>query len=354
MLGSNRQLSENTMAERHGHMTWTVAALTFATCSTLWYLHHRQVVRNLERKWVRERQAERTGRIRAEVKLRQASKQIVDDSDLTLKRIGTVVSPYTKRMGTPRQGALVPASRAFVAVNVPMESLEGIDQYSHAWIIFEFHANTDLVASKKTKIRPPRGGGIKVGQLATRSPHRPNAIGLSLVKVERLDLPNRRFYVSAIDLVNGTPVYDIKPYVPWDMPGKFDGLPFKAPTWVEDDDSLSHVVFTATAERDLKDVMSRQLMAPLYTSKNNGFEGAIETLKQVLAQDPRASRKRGTSTHRSEASYKIAFCQTQVEFRVADGNVEVIKLDGANYNDGDYVDGIPLAKSVEKTKNVTI
>jgi tRNA-Thr(GGU) m(6)t(6)A37 methyltransferase TsaA len=98
-----------------------------------------------------------------------------------------------------------------------METLEGIDQYSHAWIIFEFHANTDHVASKKTKIRPPRGGGIKVGQLATRSPHSPNAIGLSLVKVEHLDLHSHRLYISAIDLVNGTPVYDIKPYVPWDM-----------------------------------------------------------------------------------------------------------------------------------------
>lgn len=330
-----------------GHIAWVAATLSFATCSTLWYMHHRQVVRNLERKWVQERQAERRGRIRAEVKLRQVSKQIVNDGDLALKKIGTVVSPFTKRMGTPRQGALVPSSRAFVEIYVPMETLEGIDQYSHAWIIFEFHANTDLVASKKTKIRPPRGGGIKVGQLASRSPHRPNAIGLSLVKVERLDIHNHRFYVSAIDLVNGTPVYDIKPYVPWDMPGRFDGLPIKTPAWVEGDDSLSQVAFTAAAESDLNDVLSRQLMAPLYTDKNNGFEGAIETLKQVLAQDPRASRKRGTSTHKSEASYKIAFCQTQLEFRVVDGNVEVIKLDGSSYNDGDYVDGIPLAKSVD-------
>lgn len=330
----------------HGHSALAAAALTIATCSTLWYIHHRQVVRSLERKWGQERQAERTGRIRAEVKLRQVSKQIANAGDFALKKIGNVVSPFTKRMGTPRQGALVPASRAFVEITVPMETLEGIDQYSHAWIIFEFHANTDHVASKKTKIRPPRGGGIKVGQLATRSPHRPNAIGLSLVKVEHLDLHSHRLYISAIDLVNGTPVYDIKPYVPWDMPGRFDGLPSKTPAWVEDDDSLSQVVFTATAESDLKDVISRQLMAPLYTSNNNGFEGAIETLKQVLAQDPRASRKRGTSTHKSEASYKVAFCQTQVEFRVVDGSVEVIKLDGAIYNAGDYFDGIPLAKSV--------
>ena len=331
------------MALHHGNSSaqpWIAAALTFATCSSLWYLYHRQVVDKLERKWNEERQAERKGRIRAEVKLRMASKEVLnDDGMMSLRRIGTVVSPYTKRMGTPRQGALVPASRAFVELLVPMETLDGIEQYSHAWIIFEFHANTDLAANRKTKIRPPRGGGVKVGQLATRSPHRPNPIGLSLVKVERLDLTNRRFYISALDLVNGTPVYDIKPCVPWDLPGRFDGLPLIVPDWVEDDDSLSRVSFSARAEDDLKAVLADNLMAPLYTIANNGFEGAIQTLQQVLAQDPRASRKRGTSTPASDAPYIIVFCRTQIEFRVVGGNVDVITLYPAIINDTDFIDG---------------
>jgi tRNA-Thr(GGU) m(6)t(6)A37 methyltransferase TsaA len=317
--------------------TCIAAALTFATCSTLWYLHHRRIIIKLESKWNQERQAERKGRIRAEVKLRMASKQALNgDGTMSLTRIGTVVSPYIKRMGTPRQGALVPASRAFVELHVPMEALDGIEQYSHAWIIFEFHANTDLAASKKTKIRPPRGGGVKVGQLATRSPHRPNPIGLSLVKVERLDPTHHRLYVSALDLVNGTPVYDIKPCVPWDLPGRFDGLPLIVPDWVAEDDALSLVSFSAKAESDLKAVLSGKLMAPLYTVSNNGFEGAIQTIKQVLAQDPRASRKRGTSTAATEASYVIVFCQTQIEFRVVDGNVEVINLNPAVFEDEHY------------------
>jgi tRNA-Thr(GGU) m(6)t(6)A37 methyltransferase TsaA len=91
-----------------------------------------------------------------------------------------------------------------------METLQGIDGYSHAWIIFLFHANTDLAESKKTKIRPPRAPkGVKVGQLATRSPHRPNPIGLSLIRIEYVDYAAKRLYISALDIVNGTPVFDI-------------------------------------------------------------------------------------------------------------------------------------------------
>jgi len=88
-----------------------------------------------------------------------------------------------------------------------METLQGIEAYSHAWIIFQFHANTDLRESGKTKVRPPRANGQKIGQMSTRSPHRPNAIGLSLVKIDGIDYKQRRFYISALDLVHGTPVY---------------------------------------------------------------------------------------------------------------------------------------------------
>ena len=129
---------------------------------------------------------------------------------MLLRCIGTVTSPFTKRMGTPRQGALAPHSRGFVQLDAsvaPVETLDGIESFSHAWLIFAFHANTDAVDSKKTKIRPPRGGGAKVGTMASRSPHRPNCIGLSLVRVGVLDGKRKRLYVSALDLVNGTPVY---------------------------------------------------------------------------------------------------------------------------------------------------
>ena len=102
--------------------------------------------------------------------------------------------------------------------------MEGLERFSHAWVLFTFHANTDaplggirsdgatdesrtMLQLTKTKIRPPRGGGVKVGMLATRSPHRPNNIGLSLVRLVKVDKKEKRLYIAAFDLVNGTPVY---------------------------------------------------------------------------------------------------------------------------------------------------
>ena len=132
-----------------------------------------------------------------------------DKMDLNMKCIGTIVSPFTKRMGTPRQGALATNARGYVQLmtkNCHEETIDGMESYSHCWILFSFHANTNI-DTKKAKVKPPRGGGVRVGQLATRSPHRPNNIGLSLVKVDRVDKINRRLYITALDLVNGTPVY---------------------------------------------------------------------------------------------------------------------------------------------------
>jgi tRNA (adenine37-N6)-methyltransferase len=305
---------------------WTTAIIAVALSSSLWFIHHIVTVRDIERKWNQERQAERKGRIRAEIKLRKASKQEFKDGEMTMKRIGTVFSPYSKRMGTPRQGSLVPSSRGFIQLVIPMETLDGIDNFSHAWIIFEFHANTNLSESKKTKIRPPRADGAKFGQLATRSPHRPNPIGLSLVSIDRLDVAKRQLYISAFDLVNGTPVYDIKPCVPWDVPGMFDGSKLMYPSWVQEDDKLSKVSFTLQADSELKDAVSKNLLAPFYTVLNGGFEAAARTLEEILTQDPRASRKRGASTSQSEPPYSIPFCQVKVEFRVLDSAVVVIRI----------------------------
>ena len=217
-----------------------------AASSLLFYVYSQRKIKQIEEKLTKERMAERTGRIRAEMKLRSLLKdsQTNNNNDImnhenfnlggskqqqkkkkktnvnsesmavstmSLKCIGTVVTPFTKRMGTPRQGALAPHSRAYIQINVntaPMETLSGMELYSHAWIIFQFHANTDIAAfSSKTKVRPPRAGGLKVGQLATRSPHRPNPLGLSLVKITGIDTKNKRLQIAALDLVNGTPVY---------------------------------------------------------------------------------------------------------------------------------------------------
>lgn len=195
------------------------------------YNYHKKKLGEVKKNLGDLRDSERKGRINAEIKLRSLLKEqeeiriaassafyskdgtsdTVDENPMLLRCIGTVKSPFTKRMGTPRQGALAPHSRGYIELNpsiAPMETLSGIDMYSHAWVVFKFHANTDLQSlSVKTKVRPPRGGGVKVGSMATRSPHRPNNIGLSLVKIDRIDAKKKRLFISALDLCNGTPVY---------------------------------------------------------------------------------------------------------------------------------------------------
>jgi tRNA-Thr(GGU) m(6)t(6)A37 methyltransferase TsaA len=304
--------------------------------------------------WEQKRQEERTGRIRAEVKLREALVKLktvksldsngkTDNKDpylMPLSTIGTIISPYPKRMGTPRQGALVPSSRGCIQFvpNLASESLEGIDEYSHLWVIFQFHENTSLETSKKTKIRPPRAGGIKVGQLSTRSPHRPNDLGLSLVTLDRWEPSTRRLYIKALDLVDGTPVYDVKPYVHWDIPSEvvYDISGLRLPKWVENkDDVLSNVIFEPESEESLRMLVKRDQLSPLlYPSKDaDSFAAAKQTLMEILAQDPRSSHRglsnnqRGSlssavgkakeeGTEAKDDAYRLLFGYATVEFVV--------------------------------------
>lgn len=302
-------------------------------------VYYRKQIAQLEHTWRERRQEERTGRIRAEVKLRTMAKPTSLTSGLTLQCIGTVVSPYTKRMGTPRQPQLVPASRGYIAFAIEAERLDGIDAYSHVWILFGFHANTN-VDNRRTKIRPPRGGGLKIGQLATRSPHRPNPIGLSLVQLERWEPLTRRLYISGLDLVNSTPVYDVKPCVPWDVPTEA----LKVPDWVDQDDAIAEVVFTEQAEQHLADMVGQGRLAPLYTHANDGLSGAKLTLQQVLAQDPRSSHKgidaRGSRS--ATMTYSLIFGQCQVDFTVTGEGVTVTDVTAVDFDPSSYVDGVPL------------
>jgi tRNA-Thr(GGU) m(6)t(6)A37 methyltransferase TsaA len=142
---------------------------------------------------------------------------------MLINPIATVQSCYTQKFATPRQSGLVETAWARLQFNnTPFmhQALEGIEDFSHLWIIFGFHLNT---SEAKPKIRTPKIVG-KASLYATRSPHRPNNLGLSLVKLDTIEIvPNYIFlHVSGHDLVDGTPVYDIKPYIPdYDCP-KFE------------------------------------------------------------------------------------------------------------------------------------
>ena len=138
----------------------------------------------------------------------------------TMQVIARIRSEFPTKIGIPRQSGLVPETRATIVFEPEYRSpdaLRGIDGFSHLWLIWEF--SETVRESWSPTVRPPRlGGNTRLGVFATRSPFRPNPIGLSCVRLEELrqtDGLGTVLIVSGADLMDGTPIFDIKPYLPY-------------------------------------------------------------------------------------------------------------------------------------------
>ncbi|XP_046403413.1 tRNA (adenine(37)-N6)-methyltransferase [Ischnura elegans] len=146
------------------------------------------------------------------------------EKPLSLQPIGIVSTWFPQKRGTPRQPGVCKQSQGVLKIfnhvfTNPEHSLEGIELFSHMWILFYFHKNESTHC--RAKVTPPRLNGSRVGLFGTRSPHRPSPIGLSLVKIDKVD--GSSVYFSGVDMVDGTPVLDIKPYIPeYDCPSGFN------------------------------------------------------------------------------------------------------------------------------------
>ncbi len=146
---------------------------------------------------------------------------------VTLQPIGWVRSAFTERFGTPRQarrGELAPATLELWPERVDPLALQDLAQFDHVWIIAWLHLNGPL---RKPRVRPPRGGPLR-GVLATRAPHRPNPLGLSAVELVGVD--GLVLHLRGVDLLDRTPVLDIKPYIP-----AYDAIPAASPGWLPAD-----------------------------------------------------------------------------------------------------------------------
>ncbi len=142
----------------------------------------------------------------------------IGNKQYLISPIGRVVSPFRQKFGTPRQPGLVPEVQGWIELLAPYDQpamLHGLAGFSHLWVIFHFHACAPQ--GWRARVRPPRlGGNRSQGVLASRSPFRPNHLGLSVVELLAVEThPVARLQVAGIDILDGSPVFDIKPYLPY-------------------------------------------------------------------------------------------------------------------------------------------
>lgn len=147
-----------------------------------------------------------------------------------MSAIGHIQSPYREGFGIPRQSGVVPAATGILLPTPEWEdpiAWQGIEAFSHLWLVWVFHAKRRMGPQDSKAVRPPRlGGNQRVGVFASRAPVRPNPVGLSVVRL--LDVTEHdgavRLQLGGLDLLDGTPVLDVKPHVPYaDCPGDSQG-----------------------------------------------------------------------------------------------------------------------------------
>ncbi|WP_435276456.1 tRNA (N6-threonylcarbamoyladenosine(37)-N6)-methyltransferase TrmO [Psychrobium sp. nBUS_13] len=225
----------------------------------------------------------------------------------TIEPIGVLSSPFKQKFSIPRQPRLAPAARGIIKLSDGYNSpdmVRDLETFSHLWLVFGFHENSDK--GWQPLVRPPRlGGNKKTGVLATRSTFRPNGLGLSAVKFESVIIKDNMasIEVSGIDLLDGTPIYDVKPYINYsDVIDADCGFAPDAP-------QLKTVNFSELAVSFLN-----QHDVP------NEFEVLIE---QILAQDPRPAYKQQKA---DDKVYRVELYNFDVHWQVIDDCVLVTNI----------------------------
>lgn len=230
--------------------------------------------------------------------------------------IGIVHSPYREKFGIPRQPGLVEAESSLVLLPPynRAEAVRGLEGFSHIWLTFVFHGVQHQ--DWRPTVRPPRlGGNQRVGVFASRSTHRPNPIGLSVVELLGIDLDGGTVVLRlrGADLLDGTPVLDIKPYIPYAdcITDARSGFAPEPPA------TALEVVFSPAARHACDN----------YAGEYPGIEKLI---RDVLAQDPRPAYKAKGDAKRE---YGVALYDMNIRFRVDGGRVEVIAIEPLTGND---------------------
>lgn len=226
--------------------------------------------------------------------------------------IATIHTDFADKFGIPRQSGLVPSLRGRIVFEPKFrtpDAIKGIEEFSHLWLIWEFSkAKREGFCAT---VAPPRlGGRVRKGVFATRSPFRPNSLGLSSVRLEGVcydDPEGPVLVVSGADLLDGTPIYDVKPYLAYT-----DAHPEATGSFGE-----------AHKEDRIAVVFPRELAGTMP-------EDTYRTIYEVLAQDPRAAYNK-----KPDYVYGMSFGAYDIRFTVADGTLvvtEVVSADAKQQN----------------------
>lgn len=235
-----------------------------------------------------------------------------DSESIILKPIGWLRADFQQKFCTPRQGSLAKNSRAHVELAKPWRGrglLEGLEGFSHVWIVSHLHLSTSR--RQFGKIHPPRLRGGKVGVVASRSPHRPNNIGLTLARI--LACEGDHLSVAEVDLVDGTPILDLKPYLATaDRPDHFRS------GWTDQALPLEReCVFSTAADEDLARLSERGVV-----SEPTRVRALIE---EMLTQDPRPPAYLG----RADARFAVWVAGLNVRFEFQNERFTVVSLEPA-------------------------
>lgn len=221
--------------------------------------------------------------------------------------IAVIRTDFPEKFGIPRQSGLAASLQARIVFEPQFrnhDALRGLEDFSHIWLIWEFSANRRPEGEWQPTVRPPRLGGNKsMGVFATRSPFRPNPLGLSCVELEGIEYDDPEgpvMLVRGADLMDGTPIYDIKPYIRY-----ADSRPHAVCGYVEE-----------LKERSLKVVL------PHDVAEKVSDKTKLPALLQTLGLDPRPSYHDDP-----ERVYGLSFAGMNVRFRVIDGVLTVLDIE---------------------------
>ena len=231
-----------------------------------------------------------------------------------LTPVATIRSCYTERFGVPRQPGLVTSATASIVLpnnEYNKLAIRGLADFSHLWVMFIFHRQH--YQKSKPLVNPPRlGGKTSVGVFATRSPNRPNPIGLSAVEIDHIEVSGKEIliHIKSGDFLDDTPVLDIKPYVPF-----VDAIPHASSNWATEAEPLLPVTWH-TDGATMRDGL---------IEADDTLAGLIPVIEETLAQDPRPAYERKKDGEPGQ-SWGMTIGRYNVRWQVDDHTVVIISI----------------------------